>query len=135
MHSLNGSTPKRGTHTSKVVVEAETGRRVRPVPKPQYFTKGGASSQRGDAPGGPWRSLDAGLHEAIPDAAFEGSSVQRMMREGPAEEDSTVLQMQAVALLQDESDSLHWADTQVILPRLDVEGWSRVTWTVRLSEP
>ena len=58
-----------------------------------------------------------------------------MLREGPAEEDSTVMQMQAVALLQDKSDSLHWADTQAALPRLDVEGRSKVTWTVRPSEP
>jgi hypothetical protein len=57
------------------------------------------------------------------------------MREGPVEEDSTVLQMQAVALLQNESDSFHRADTQVILLRLDVEGRCKMTWTVRLSEP
>jgi hypothetical protein len=58
-----------------------------------------------------------------------------MLREGPAEEDSTVMQKQAVALLQDKSDSLHWADTQAALPSLDVEGRSKVTWTVRPSEP
>jgi hypothetical protein len=126
---------KKRKRISKVMIEAKVGQRVRPIPKPQYFTEGGAGSQRSDAPGGPWRSMDAGLHEAILDAAFEGSSIQRMMREGPAEENSTVLQMQAVALLQDESDSLHWADTQIILPRLDVEGQCKVTWMVRLGEP
>jgi hypothetical protein len=94
-HGIQWIYTKNRKRTSKVVIEAEVGRRVQPIPKPQYFTEGGAGSQRGgsgDAPGGPWRSLDARLHEAIPDAAFEGSSVQRM-REGPAEEDSTVMQI------------------------------------------
>jgi hypothetical protein len=126
---------EKGRRTSKDVVEAEKGRRDRPVSQPQYPTKGGAGSQRGDAPGGHWRSLDAGLHEAIPDAPYESSSILRMLREGPAEEDSTEMQMQAVALLQDKYDSLHWADTQAALPRHDVEGRSKVTWTVRPSAP
>jgi len=42
--------------------------------------------------------------------------------------------MQAVALLQNESDSFHRADTQVVLPGFDVEGRRKMTWTVRLSE-
>ena len=67
-------------------------------------------------------------------AAFEGSSVQRMMGKRPAEEESTVLQTQAVALLQDEFYSLHRADAQVVLPRFDVEGRRKMTWTVSLGE-
>jgi hypothetical protein len=115
------------------VIEAEVGRSIRPIPKPQNVTKGDAGSQRGDTPGGPWRSLNAGLHEAIPNAAFEGSSVQRLMREGPTKNHSTVLQMQAVALLHNKSDNFHWADTQIILPRLDVEGRGKMTRAVRLA--
>jgi hypothetical protein len=56
------------------------------------------------------------------------------MRKGPLEEESTVLQMQTVALLQDESDTSHRADAQIVLPGLDVEGRCKTTWTVRLSE-
>ena len=56
------------------------------------------------------------------------------MRKGPPEEESTELQTQPVALLQDESDTLHGADTQIVLPGLDAEGRCKTTWTVRLSE-
>jgi hypothetical protein len=69
----------------------------------QNFTQGGATGQGGDGPGRTWQSLDASLNKAIPDAAFEGSLVQWLVRESPTEEDSTVLQTQAVALLQNES--------------------------------
>jgi hypothetical protein len=54
--------------------------------------------------------------------------------ESPAEEDGTVLQTQAVTLLQDESYGLHRVDTQIVLPWLDVEGRGKMTWTVCLGE-
>ena len=123
--------------TSKVVVEPEVGRRIRPTTQTEDVTEGGAGSQRsgsGDAPGGSWSSLYAGLDEAVGDAATEGSCVQRLMRKRRREEESTVLQTQAVTLLQDEFDSLHRADAQVVLPRFDVEGRCKMTWTVSLGE-
>ena len=45
-----------------------------------------------------------------------------------------MLQTQAVTLLQDEIDSFHRADAQVVLPGLDVEGRHKMTWTVSLGE-
>ena len=56
------------------------------------------------------------------------------MRKGPLEKESTVLQTQTDALLQDESDALHRADAQIVLPGLDAEGRRKTTWTVRLRE-
>jgi hypothetical protein len=55
------------------------------------------------------------------------------MRKGPQEKESAVLQTQTEALLQDESDALHRADTQTVLPGLDAEGRRKTTWTVRLE--
>ena len=48
--------------TSKVVVEPEVGRRIRPTTQTEDVAEGGAGSQRNDAPGGSWRGLDSGLH-------------------------------------------------------------------------
>ena len=63
--------------TSKVVVEPEVGRRIRPTTKTEDVAEGGAGSQRGgsgDAPGGSWRSLDAGLYEATFNAATKAAA-------------------------------------------------------------
>jgi hypothetical protein len=56
------------------------------------------------------------------------------VRKSPAEKDGTVLKTQALPFQQNESYGLHRADTQILLPRLDVEGGGKMTWTVRLSE-
>ena len=80
---INRKAQKKGPLTSKVVVEPEVGRRIRPTTQTEDVTEGGAGSQRGgsgDAPGGSWSSLYAGLDEAVGDAATEGSCVQRLMR-------------------------------------------------------
>jgi hypothetical protein len=68
------------------------------------------------------------------DATFEGSGVQRLVREGPTEEDSTVLKMQAVPFLQYESYGLHRADTEILLPWFDIERRGKMTWMVCLGE-
>jgi hypothetical protein len=125
---------KEKQHTLEGVIKPEVSRGVRPIAKTQNFTQGGTTSQSGDGPGRTWRSLDASLNKTIPKAAFEGSGVQRLARESPVEEDGTVLQTQAVTLLQDESYGLHRADTQIVLPCLDVEGRGKMTWTVCLGE-
>jgi hypothetical protein len=47
----------------------------------QNFTQGGAavqSSGSGDEPGRTWRSLDASLSEAAPEAATVGSGARRL---------------------------------------------------------
>jgi hypothetical protein len=106
------------------VIKPEVSRGVRPIVKTQNFTQGGATGQSGDGPGRTWRGLDASLNKTIPEAAFEVSGVQWLVRKSPAEEDGTVLQTQAVTLLQDESYGLHREDTQIVLPWLDIEGLS-----------
>ena len=123
--------------TSKIVVEAEIGRRVRPISQTQHVAKGcarGQCSGSGDAPGGTWSCLDTCLPKAVGNATTKGSSVHGMMRKRPPEEERTVLKTQADALLQDETNSLDGTHTQVLFPRLDVEGRSKMTWTVRLRE-
>jgi hypothetical protein len=107
---INFQNPKKEKQrTLEGVIKSEVSRGVRPIAKTQNFTQGGATGQSGgsgDGPGRTWRSLDASLNKTIPEAAFEGSGVQWLVRESPAEEDGTVLQTQAVTLLQDESYGL-----------------------------
>jgi hypothetical protein len=126
--------PKKEKRTLEGVIKTEVSRGVRPIAKTQNFTQGGATGQGGDGPGRTWRSLDANLNKAIPEAAFEGSGVQWLVGKSPAEEDGTVLQTQAVTLQQDESYGLHRADTQIFLPWFDIEGRGKMTWTVHLGE-
>jgi hypothetical protein len=52
----------------------------------------------------------------------------------PAEEHGVVCKTQTISFLQNESHSLHWANTQVLFPGLDVERGAKMTWPVRLSE-
>jgi hypothetical protein len=123
--------------TSEGVIKPEVRRGVSPIARTQNFPQGGATGQgggSGDGPGRTWCSLDASLNKAILDAAFEGSGVQWLVREGPTEKDGTVLQTEAVALLHNESYGLHRADTQIFLPWFDVEGRGKMTWTVCLGE-
>jgi hypothetical protein len=67
-------------------------------------------------------------------ATAAASGVQRLVRESPTEEDGTMLQTQAVMLLQDESCGLHRADTQIFLPWFDEVGRGKMTWTICLGE-
>jgi hypothetical protein len=92
--------------TSEGVIKPEVSQGVSPIAQTRNFPQGGATGQgggSGNGPGRTWHSLNASLNKAIPDAAFEGSSIQWLVREGPTEEDGTVLQTQAVALLHNES--------------------------------
>jgi hypothetical protein len=98
---------KQEQRTLEGLIKPEVSRGVRPIAKMKNFIQGGATGQSSDRPGRTWRSLDASLKKAIPDTAFEGSGVQRLVRESPAEEDGTVLQIQAVTFLQKESYGLH----------------------------
>jgi hypothetical protein len=119
------------------VIKTEVSRGVRPSAKTKNVTKGGATGQSGRSGDGPdrtWRRLDSSLDEAITEAAFKGSGVQRFVRECPAEEDGTVLQTQVVTFFQNESDGLHRADAQIFLPWFNVEGRGKMTWTVCLGE-
>jgi hypothetical protein len=118
------------------MVEAEVSRGVRPVAETKDVTKRGATCKRGGSgnrPGRRWR-LDASLDETKLEAAFEGCGVQWLVRKSAAEKEGTVLQMQAVSFQQNECYGLHRADTQIFLPRLDVEGGGKMTWTVCLGE-
>jgi hypothetical protein len=116
---------------------AEKGRRVRPIPHTQHVAKGCTCSQSsgsGDTPGGTWSRVDACLPKAKCDATTDGSSVHGLMREGPTKEERTVLKIQKYALLHDETHSPHWAQTQVLFPRLDVEWGRKTARTVCLCE-
>jgi hypothetical protein len=62
--------------TSEFMIKPEVSRGVTPIAQTQHFPQGGTTGQGGDGPGKTWRSLDAILNKAIPDAAFEGSGVQ-----------------------------------------------------------
>ena len=123
--------------TSKIVVVAEEGRRVRPIPHTQNISKGctsGESSGSGDAPGGTWGSVYACLRKAVGDATTDSRSVHRLMWKGPTEEERTVLKTQTLPLFHDETYSLHWTQTLVRSPRLDVERGRKAARTVCLGK-